>query len=143
MSIPAVESAETADAPLVEIPEYQVHHDPNKGSDFAVYVIRTTICDDVWTAFRRYTHFLSFHSAMRDRFAKEERQLPTLPPKRAVGNMHPAFINARAVALERYMRAVVRELPADPEVTSFLGIGTASTHEAKLTSFPWTFRTGG
>lgn len=57
--------------------------------------------------------------------------------------MNPAFINARAVALERYLRAVVRELPSDPEVASFLGIGTASTQEAKLTSFPWTFRTGG
>jgi len=113
---------------------------PSRIDGRQVYAIEVSTKRYVWTVFRRYNDFIELQDVVRPdelrvccrRYALTPlprtrfrclttRQLKekfkykgTLPPKKAFGNMSPAFIEARRAGLEQYLKTLV--MTADDKV---------------------------
>ena len=55
-----------------------------------------------WEGERRYNEFYKLHSVLEARWPGIP--IPTLPPKKAIGNKDIKFINERRFYLERFMK---------------------------------------
>ncbi|CAG0892031.1 unnamed protein product [Cyprideis torosa] len=72
---------------------------------YHVYQIYIRIRDDEWNIYRRYAQFYSFHRSLK----KQNALIATFdfPPKKALGNKTPHFVEERRKKLQSYLRQVV------------------------------------
>ena len=77
-----------------------------KGSDaFHVYQVYVRVGDEEWNVYRRYTHFHDLHRQVQHVFPEGALRLPK---KKAIGRKSAKFIETRRVALQEYLRTVMR-----------------------------------
>ena len=76
------------------------------GGSYAAYNIVTTLSNGkLWNVWRRYSEFTNFHSELKKEGVVGR---PTMPQKKWLGNLEPAFINKRVKNLEAYLSDVLR-----------------------------------
>ncbi|GAB5373284.1 hypothetical protein AAMO2058_001737500, partial [Amorphochlora amoebiformis] len=102
--------------------------------EYKMHVIHTT--DKSWGVIKisaRYSKLLELHNMIYNA-VKNLHQIPPFPKKKVVGNKARDFIKERGVALERYLRGLLKYLPGSGYVkeleivSNFLGI---NKHEAE------------
>ncbi|KAJ8717122.1 hypothetical protein PYW08_005521 [Mythimna loreyi] len=89
----------------------------NKHTEYILRVQRGPLKENKWNVSRRYRDFAALHSGL----LQANIDLP-IPPKKLIGNMQPAFIAERQIALQNYINAVLsyEVLALSLQVRSFL-----------------------
>lgn len=89
----------------------------NKHTEYVLRVQRGPTKDVKWNVSRRYRDFAALHAGL----LQANIDLP-LPPKKLIGNMQPAFIAERQIALQNYINEVLKHevLALSLQVRSFL-----------------------
>lgn len=89
----------------------------NKHTEYILRVQRGPTKDVSWNVSRRYRDFAALHAGL----VQANIDLP-LPPKKLIGNMQPAFIAERQIALQNYINEVLKHevLALSLQVRSFL-----------------------
>lgn len=91
-----------------------------EGKEFALYFIEVSNSSpsndggvqNGWVVTRRYNDFYLLHTKLKESYHEARSLEPLFPGKRLVGLVHTHFVEARRMALEKYLRAVVRSSPA-------------------------------
>jgi len=81
--------------------EFQCTNPQNKGGHI-VYKCKGVDQMGAWEGERRYNEFFKLHSVLESRWPGIP--IPTLPPKKAIGNKDIKFINERRFYLERFLK---------------------------------------
>ena len=80
---------------------FQCINPKNKGGHI-VYECKGVDSQGIWEGERRYNEFFKLHSVLQARWPGVP--IPTLPPKKTIGNKDTKFINERRFYLERYLK---------------------------------------
>eukprot|EP00050_Salpingoeca_kvevrii_P021033 m.105505 g.105505 ORF g.105505 m.105505 type:complete len:826 (+) comp9145_c0_seq2:393-2870(+) len=87
-----------------------------------VYHVDVMTQSDRWTVLRRYSRFHALHQKMVKLHNIKKDSFPT---KRLTGNLHPAFVEQRREALERYLQRLInsdRQIVFSPPLLEFLDV---------------------
>ncbi|CAK1584395.1 unnamed protein product [Parnassius mnemosyne] len=89
----------------------------DKHTEYVLRVQRGPSKENKWDVLRRYRHFAALHTSLQ----QSNIDLP-LPPKKLIGNMQPSFIAERQIALQNYIKEVLKHhvLALSLPVRSFL-----------------------
>lgn len=90
-----------------------------EGKEYALYLIEVTnLTSDSdqmqngWVVGRRYNDFFLLHTKLKEGYQEARALEPLFPGKRLVGLVHSHFVEARRMALEKYLAALVRSSKA-------------------------------
>ena len=81
--------------------EFQCTHPKSKGGHI-VYQCKGVDNMGNWDGERRYSEFFKLHQVLSTRWPGVP--IPTLPPKKAIGNKELKFLNERRFYLERFLK---------------------------------------
>ena len=81
--------------------EFQCTHPKSKGGHI-VYQCKGVDNMGNWDGERRYSEFYKLHQVLSTRWPGVP--IPTLPPKKAIGNKELKFLNERRFYLERFLK---------------------------------------
>ena len=81
--------------------EFQCINPQNVGGHIA-YTCKGTDSTGAWEGQRRYNEFFVLHSKLQQRWPGIP--IPSVPPKKAIGNKDLKFINERRFYLERFLK---------------------------------------
>ncbi|CAH0724285.1 unnamed protein product, partial [Brenthis ino] len=89
----------------------------NKHTEYILRVQRGPNKENKWSVSRRYRDFAALHVSLQ-----QSNIDLTIPPKKLIGNMQPAFVAERQVALQTYINEVLKHhvLALSLPVRSFL-----------------------
>ncbi|CAG5058196.1 unnamed protein product [Parnassius apollo] len=89
----------------------------DKHTEYVLRVQRGPSKENKWDVLRRYRHFAALHTSLQ-----QSNIDLALPPKKLIGNMQPSFIAERQVALQNYIKEVLKHhmLALSLPVRSFL-----------------------
>eukprot|EP00026_Physarum_polycephalum_P004867 Phypoly_transcript_04891.p1 GENE.Phypoly_transcript_04891~~Phypoly_transcript_04891.p1 ORF type:complete len:632 (+),score=102.08 Phypoly_transcript_04891:99-1994(+) len=81
----------------------------NSDKTYVVYKLVVQDSSQSWTVERRYNDFYALHTRLKEKFS--ESQLPPVPPKgfQIFTNTDPAFLRDRSMALEKYLRSLLKK----------------------------------
>eukprot|EP00743_Colponemidia_sp_Colp-15_P001526 GILK01001666.1.p1 GENE.GILK01001666.1~~GILK01001666.1.p1 ORF type:complete len:280 (+),score=35.87 GILK01001666.1:51-842(+) len=82
------------------------------------YLIRVSDGRSTWHIRRRYRSFRDLHDALSQHFA----DLPSIPPKKFIGNLNPEFVQRRQGELQSYIESLLRrsEVARSKDTRAFL-----------------------
>lgn len=75
-----------------------------------------------WIVGRRYSEFFALHQRLKERFQEVRTLEAEFPGRRLVGLVNPPFVDARRVALDKYIQLLVKipKIVESPELSIFL-----------------------
>mmetsp|Transcript_15382 Transcript_15382/g.26001 ORF Transcript_15382/g.26001 Transcript_15382/m.26001 type:complete len:422 (+) Transcript_15382:65-1330(+) len=79
-------------------------YNPSTKSGHTVYTCKGADEQGLWEGERRYNEFFKLHEKLLQGWPGIP--VPSLPPKKAIGNKHQQFINERRFYLERFLKKV-------------------------------------